>query len=184
MNYLVPRSLQMWKVYFGEWGEGRLKRLPYLGYYLLLMVLMFGIVLGLLMAMGLGGELMGNMMAAEALFVEKFGILMVIGIFALMFGMMLAHINIMAKRIRDMGLPPLWTILGIIAVSMVLNVLFPAQQMEMSTAVVATAEGTHAAVNANANEGSVIVQLFDLIIFLSLVLIPSNTFGNKENPSE
>jgi len=30
----------MLKVYFGEWGSGRLKRLQYLGYYILLLALL------------------------------------------------------------------------------------------------------------------------------------------------
>ena len=31
----------MLKIYFGEWGSGKLQRLPYLGYHILLMVICF-----------------------------------------------------------------------------------------------------------------------------------------------
>ena len=36
----------MLKVYFGEWGNGRLQRLAYLGYYLLLIVIATAIIFG------------------------------------------------------------------------------------------------------------------------------------------
>ena len=167
----------MWKVYFGELGEGRLKRLPYLGYHILLMVLVFAIMFGVIfMAGSLGNMISGNIMQMQTAFLEKFGIVTLFGFIFFFFAVMFAQVNLLVKRIRDMGLPALWTILGLIVLSILLNLLFPAQHMEMSTAVVSTSEGTNAAISANASSGSVVVKLFDTIVFLCLVLIPSDTF--------
>ena len=66
----------------------------------------------------------GDIATTQAVFMDKFGMLAMIGLVALMFIAMLGQVNILGKRIRDMGLPVLWTILGIILVSMLLNVLF------------------------------------------------------------
>ncbi len=133
------------------------------------------------MAVGATEKVMGgDIMATQTMFMDHFGIIAVIGIVVLMFALMLAQINILAKRIRDMGLPPVWTILGIIAVSMVLNMLFPSQVVEVNTAVVQTAEGTASAVAAaTQTTASPIVQLFDLALFLCLVLIPSDAFSKN-----
>jgi len=169
----------MWRVYFGEWRDGRLKRLPYLGYYVLLMAVTGGIVLGMFLAIGAGMEEIGDMLAAQMLFVEKFGILMVLGFLMIMFAIMIAQFNIFFKRVRDMGLPPLWTFAGLIAVSVLLNILFPVQQVEMGTAVISTAESINTVMAANASQGSMAVQLFDLAVFLSLLLIPSDTFNKR-----
>jgi len=92
---------------------------------------------------------------------------------------MLGQINILGKRIRDMGLPVLWTIFAIIALSMVLNLVFPPQEVAISAAAVQTADGSAAAVATTATTTNVFVQIFDMIVFLCLVFIPSNTFGNK-----
>lgn len=170
----------MLKVYFGAWGDGRLKRLPYLGYHILLMVLMFIAVFGTIMALGATESTMGGDIAAtQAAIMDKAGFLIVFAVVALIFVVIIAQVNIMAKRIRDMGLPALWTILGIIAVSLLLNILFPAQQTEITAAVVKTAEGTAAAASANSTVPSMIVQGFDLLVFLCLILIPSDTFAKK-----
>ena len=170
----------MLKTYFGEWGEGKLQRLPYLGYHILLMFLVVAIILAGIFAVGAAENLIGGDLATtQKMLMDKFGIVAIIGIAALMFFAMLGQVNILGKRIRDMGLPVLWTILGIIAVSMILNLVFPPQEVAMSAAAVQTADGSATAVAASTTTTSMIVQIFDLIVFLCLVLIPSNTFGNK-----
>jgi len=168
----------MLKVYFGEWGNGRLKRLAYLGYYLLLIVLVAAILFGAIFAVGATEKLMGgDIVAAQAMLMDRFGLLAMIGIMILMIAILVAQINILAKRIRDMGLPAVWTILGLIAISIVLNILFPVQSMEVNTAIVKTAEGTAVSTaGTHANTGSMVVQLFDMAVFLCLVLIPSDAF--------
>lgn len=170
----------MLKVYFGEWGNGRLKRLAYLGYYLLLMVLFAAILFGSIFAVGATENIMnGDIAATQAMLLDRFGFVFIALIFVFMIAMMVAQINILAKRIRDMGLPAVWTILGIIAVSLVLNILFPAQSVEVHTAVVKTAEGTMAAAETHATTASTIVQLFDLVVFLCLIFIPSDAFSKN-----
>jgi len=166
----------MLKIYFGEWGSGKLKRLAYLGYYVLLMVIAAAIILGVIFSIGAAAKLMGgDIVATQAMLTDRFGIFAIIGVVVLMIAIVLGQINIMAKRIRDMGLPAVWTIIGIIAVSIVLNIFFPAQTVEVSTAVVKTAETTAAAATTHTT-ASPIVQLFDIIVFLCLILIPSDAF--------
>ena len=50
----------------------------------------------------------------------------------------------------------------------------------MSAAAIQTADGSATAVAASTATTSMIVQIFDMIVFLCLVLIPSNTFKNKK----
>jgi len=172
----------MLKIYFGEWGSGKLQRLPYLGYYILLMVLVMLIIFGGIFAVGAGENIMGgNIAATEELLMDKFGVVALFGIVVIMFIAMLGQVNILGKRIRDMGLPVLWTILGIIVLSMILNVVFPPQEVAISAAAVQTADSSATAVAASSTSTSMVVQAFDMIVFLCLVLIPSNTFGNKDH---
>ena len=169
----------MLKVYFGEWGNGRLQRLAYLGYYLLLIVIATAIIFGAVFAIGATTKFMGgDVVATQAMLMEHFGIFAIVGIVILMIAIVLGQINIMAKRIRDMGLPAVWTIIGIVGASIILNILFPAQVVEMSTAVVKTAESTAAAATTQTT-ASPIVQLFDTAVFLCLLFIPSDAFRKK-----
>ncbi len=169
----------MLKTYFGEWGEGKLQRLPYLGYHILLMFLVVAIIVAGIFAVGAAENIMGGDLAAtQKMLMDKFGMVAIIGIGLLIFIAMLGQVNILGKRIRDMGLPVLWTILAIIVLSMVLNFVFPPQDVAISTSVIQTADGSAAAVSS-ISKTNMIVQLFDTILFLCLIFIPSNTFGNK-----
>ncbi len=177
----MMKEKYMWNVYFGSWGDGRLKRLPYLGYYVLLMVLVFAVIAGTIFLVGSMEDLSGMSMAdTQAALLGKFGMLGIAGVIILMFAVMIAQVNILAKRIRDMGLPAVWTILGIVAVSILLNILFPAQHVEVNTSVVQNAQGTLAAFEASSTKTSMVLEIFDTIIFLCLLLIPSDTF-KKQN---
>jgi uncharacterized membrane protein YhaH (DUF805 family) len=170
----------MLKTYYGEWGTGKLKRLPYLGYHLLLMVLIMVIIIGTIFAVGAAENFIdGNLAETQKMLMDKFGFVAIAGIMVLIFSAMLGQINIFGKRIRDMGLPVFWTILGIIAISMLLNVIFPPQEVSMAAASVQTADGSATAVAASTTTASMVVQLFDMIVFLCLVFIPSNTFGSN-----
>lgn len=170
------------KTYFGEWGTGKLQRLPYLGYHVLLMVIVMAVIFGGIFAVGATENLMGgNIADTQKILYDKFGILAIISIAALVFITILGQVNILGKRIRDMGLPVLWTILGIIIVSMILNFIFPPQEVAMSAATVQTADGSATAVSATAASASMVVQIFDMALFLCLVLIPSDTFGDKNS---
>jgi uncharacterized membrane protein YhaH (DUF805 family) len=168
----------MWTVYFGEWTDGRLKRLQYFGYYVLLMFLVMLMVVGSLLLVGMTPETMQRGMDAMAtLFVDRLGWVVILSIFVVMIIIFAAQLNIMAKRIRDMGLPAWWTILALIIVSILLNLLFPTQQIEVASTVVGGTEvATHAAFSANASTGSIVTELYNLVVFLCLVFIPSDFF--------
>ncbi|WP_294955154.1 DUF805 domain-containing protein [Sulfurovum sp.] len=170
----------MWNVYFGEWSKGRLKRLPYLGYYVLLIVLVIAAAFGMIFAAGsLEAVMNGTILENQAALLEHFGIATLIGVVTFMVVVIVAQVNILAKRIRDMGLPAFWTIVGLIAVSVLLNILFPVQHTEISSAVLHTAAGTSTAFQAHSSTGSKVVQLFDLVVFLCLVFIPSDAFRKR-----
>ncbi len=170
----------MLKTYFGEWGTGKLQRLPYLGYHLLLMVLIMVIIMGTIFAVGAVENFMGgNLAETQKLLMDKFGFIAIAGIMVLIFAAMLGQLNILGKRIRDMGLPVLGTILGIMFISLILNIVLPPQEVAISAAAVQTADGSAAAVATTTTSTNIFVQIFDMIVFLCLVFIPSNTFGNK-----
>jgi uncharacterized membrane protein YhaH (DUF805 family) len=169
----------MFKVYFGEWSSGRLARLQYLGYYLLLMLLAFIVIMGALFTAGALGSLGGGDIAAtqEAL-LSKLGVPIVIGAVLFIIAIAVAQFNIFIKRIRDMGLPVLWTVLALIAVSIVLNILFPGETVQISATASQSADGnvTSAAFSASGSSQSPAIQIYDTLIFLALLLIPGDTF--------
>ena len=172
----------MLKTYFGEWGSGKLQRLPYLGYYILLTVLFLAVIFAGIFAVGATENLMGgDFEATQKLLADKFGIIALIFIVTLVFITIVAQVNILGKRIRDMGLPVLWTILGIVVLSMVLNLLFPPQEVIMSAQSVQNDDVTVVAANATVTTANMVIQIFDLLVFLCLVLIPSDTFKNKDH---
>ncbi len=170
----------MLKIYFSEWGTGKLQRLPYIGYHILLVVIIIAIIFAGIFAVGATENLMGgDIVETQKILMDKFGIAAMLSIAVLMLISLFGQVNILGKRIRDMGLPVLWTILGIIAVSLVLNVVFPPEEVTLSAAAIQTADASATAVTATTSTTNMIVQFFNTIIFLCLVLIPSNTFGRK-----
>ncbi len=170
----------MLKTYFGEWGTGKLQRLPYFGYHILLIVLIIAIILGSIAAIGATENFIGgNLAETQKMLMDKFGFVAIAGIMVLIFAAMLGQLNILGKRIRDMGLPVLWTILGIMVISLILNIVLPPQEVAISAAAIQTSDGSAAAVATTTTTTNVFVQIFDMIVFLCLVFIPSNTFGNK-----
>jgi len=172
----------MFTTYFGEWGTGRLKRLPYFGYHVLLMVLLFAIMIAFAYSIGIAENMIGgDLAAAQATLLSHFGILTMIGVAIVSLGVLFAQINLLAKRIRDMGLPPVWTIAGIFITSAVLSLLFPAQPVEVSTAIAhaSTIDGntTAAAISQSTTmTPSAVSQLFSTVIFLCLLFIPTDAF--------
>ena len=170
----------MLKIYFGEWGTGKLQRLPYFGYHILLIVLIMAIILGTVFAVGAAENFMGgNLAETQKMLMDKFGFVAIAGIMFLIFVAMLGQVNILLKRIRDMGLPVLMTIIGIMIISLILNIALPPQEVAMSAAAVQTANGSAAAVATTVTTANIFVQIFDMIVFLCLVFIPTNTFGSK-----
>ena len=171
----------MLNTYFGEWGTGRLQRLPYLGYHVLLMVLIMASILGAIMLVGTIENIIGGSIEqTQSMLMEKFGIIGIIAIVVLIFVTMLGQVNILGKRIRDMGLPVLWTILAIVGISMILNVIFP-PEVTMAAASVQTADGSATAMAASSTSTSMVLQIFDMLVFACLVFIPSNAFRSKNH---
>ena len=172
----------MLKTYYGEWGTGKLQRLPYLGYHLLLMVLIMIIIIGTIFAVGAADNFIGgNLVETQKMLMDKFGFVAIAGIMVLIFAAMLGQLNILGKRIRDMGLPVLMTIIAIMVISMILNIALPPQEVAMSATAIQTADGSAASIATATTTPNVIIQIFDIIVFLCLLFIPSNTFGNKNS---
>jgi len=170
----------MLKIFYGEWGTGKLQRLPYLGYHLLLIILIIAIILGTIFTVGAAENFMGgNLAETQKMLMDKFGFVAIAGIMLLIFAAMLGQVNILLKRIRDMGLPVLGTILGILIISMILNIVLPPQEVAISAAAVQTANGSAAAIASSVTTANIFVQIFDMIVFLCLVFIPSNAFGRN-----
>jgi uncharacterized membrane protein YhaH (DUF805 family) len=137
----------MFKVLFGDVQAGRLLRLPYLGYSLLLSVLMIAIGFAIAYAAGVGEHLLaGDLDAAQAHMSENFSLPAVLTFLVVSVLFLFAGCNLMAKRLRDIGLPGWWTVLAIVIL----------------TGVVATMVSEEAS------------NILQTVIWLVLLLIPGN----------
>lgn len=142
----------MLRVYFGEVKDGRVVRLPYLGYSLLLVaiVLIFG--LGIVMSIGAAEHMMGgDLQQAQDQLRQRFGTLAILVTAVFGFAIFFASINLMAKRIRDIGLPGWWSLLAIMLIQGTVTSIVSEQ----------AAGGLHT------------------LIWLALLLIPSDTLGSN-----
>ena len=100
---------------FGDVKTGRLMRLQYLGYSLLLSLLMFGFGLAIVLAIGAGEHIIGgDLQQAQDKLREMFTLPLMIVYAVVMPLFVFIGLNIWAKRIRDIGLPGWWTVLVII----------------------------------------------------------------------
>ena len=101
----------MFRALWGDIQHGRLQRLPFLGWYLVLVLLVvvlafaLGAVIGATERMAGGEPLETQVALGESL--GPLGLLTVAAVFALL---LLGQLNIMAKRVRDTGLPMAWVI--------------------------------------------------------------------------
>jgi len=108
----------MIKALLGDVKTGRLMRLQYLGYSLLVYLLMFGFVFLVILAIGAGEHIIGgDLQHAQDKLREMFTLpaMIVCAVIMPLFLFMVA--NIMAKRIRDIGLPGWWSVLAIIVIT-------------------------------------------------------------------
>ena len=140
----------MLKRLFGEITDGRLRRLPYLGYSVLLAALSLGFAIALGLMIGAGEQLIGgDLQQAQAKLAEWFTLpfMVVFGLVVALFAF--AGANIMAKRIRDIGLPGWWSVLAIVVLTGVVSV----------------------AISAQASNG------LYLLITLTLLLVPTGVFA-------
>ena len=108
----------MIKALLGDVKTGRLMRLQYLGYSLLVYLLMFGFVFVVILAIGAGEHIIGgDLQHAQDKLREMFTLPAMI-VFAVIMPLLLFMVaNIMAKRIRDIGLPGWWSVLAIIVIT-------------------------------------------------------------------
>ena len=114
----------MFRVLLGDIRQERLPRLPYLGYSLLIMALMFGFGVAIAVAAGVGEQLIGgDLQQAQDRLREWFAVpaLLVIALVVLLLLFMSA--NIMAKRVRDIGLPGWWVVLAVTVLTGMLGYL-------------------------------------------------------------
>ena len=112
----------MFKALLGEVKTGRLMRLPYLGYSVLLSLLMFGFGLAIVMAIGVGEHIAGGaLQQAQDQLREQLTLPVMLIMAVVMPLFLFIGVNIMAKRIRDIGLPGWWTVLAIFIVSGVVS---------------------------------------------------------------
>ena len=108
----------MIKALFGEVKTGRLMRLQYLGYSVLLSLLMFGFGLAVVMAIGVGEHIAGgDLQQVQDQLLEQLTLPAILVMAVVMPLFLFVGVNIMAKRIRDIGLPGWWTVLAIFIVS-------------------------------------------------------------------
>lgn len=118
----------MFKVLFIDIVGGRLTRLHYLAYLLLLSLLSIGFGLAVVLAIGVSEHIVGgNLQQAQEQLREWFSLpfLIIFGLISTLF--VFSGFNIMAKRIRDIGLLGWWVTLAIIALEIIASLLFSRQ---------------------------------------------------------
>lgn len=145
----------MLKTLYGEITTGRLKRLAYLGYYILVSALIILVGFGIGASVGLAERLAGGgLEEARAAVWSQFGIIGITLIAAVFAALFFAHLNIAAKRIRDIGLPGWWIMLTIAVLGVFASIV----------------------------GGGQLASGVNLLIFLSLLILPSDSFGKYEEP--
>jgi uncharacterized membrane protein YhaH (DUF805 family) len=147
----------MIRTLFADLSSGRLQRLPYLGWYAVLALFVLVIGFGIGASIGLAERASGGEAAdAQMVITEHLGVVGLVLIIAIFSVLLFAHLNIAAKRIRDMGLPGWLVLLGLIIVGGLIGTL----------------------------AGQGIGALFNLLGLLALFLIPSNAFGKSNGELE
>ncbi len=135
----------------GEIKTGRLMRLQFLGYSLLLFLFLFGFAMLVVLAIGAGEHLLGgNLQEAQDQLREWFTLpfMLILGVLMMVFAFI--GFNITAKRIRDIGLSGWWSVLVLVLLEGVVSFLYSQQ----------TSSGLHS------------------LVWLILALVPSNYAKN------
>ena len=134
----------------GDVKSGELLRLPFLGYSVVIGLIMLAFGLIVVFSMGAGEHLLGgDIMQAQDKLRGWFGIPAMIITMMVCLALLFAGFNISAKRIRNMGLPGWWGVLAVTVAGFVLSALISEQG------------------------GSI----FNGIYVLCLLFIPANTFA-------
>ncbi len=156
----------MFKALFGEITDGRLARLPYLGYLLLISIIIFGAMFGVVALISSAENIMdGNIQHIQTVLIQKFGMALVILMMAFFLAMSFASMNIAAKRIRDMGLWGWTSILVLAVVGGIVATLFPGETVVLN--------------GSGQMIPSPVSSAFQAVVFLCLLLIPTNSFSKK-----
>lgn len=142
----------MFKVLFGDIGSGKLFRLQYLGYSILLGLIGMGIAIAIGASIGMAEkQIGGDLQQAQAQLLAQFGIPAIVLIGALFAILFLAHLNLMAKRFRNMGLPGWWTVLAVLLAGILLSSL----------------------ISQNVS------NILSTLVWLALLLVPAGAFSNS-----
>lgn len=135
----------------GQTRTGRLQRLPYLGYYALIVLLFVVAGVGVFLMIGATERLVGGEAAgAQEMILGKLGVAGMIAIMAVFALLLFAQLNIAVKRARDIGVPAPWLVL--------LGVLILVSLLSQW-------------------RGPQLAGVLNLLVFLVLVLVPSNALG-------
>ena len=146
----------MLRFLFGEITDGRLARLPFLGYWILLALTVAAVVIGVGAGIGVSERLIGgDLQTAQATLRDALGVPVLILISLVFAVLVFVGANLKAKRIRDIGLPGWWTLLGIVIVGVIVSL----------------------AVSPQAAQG------FSSLVLIALLLIPGNAIGRKAGQS-
>lgn len=141
---------------FGDIKTGTLARLPFLGYTLLLNIMLVLIMMGIAASLGITEQMIGgDIEQTQQFLANKFGGIAILGVMLIMSLFVFATVNITAKRLRDMGLPGWISMLIIFILATLLGFFLTPEA----------------------------IQIFQAAIFLALVLIPGSLF-NKSLSSE
>jgi len=140
----------MFRALWGDIQAGRLKRLPFLGWLLVVSVLAVMVVLAVSFGIAAvehmtGGEPVHPQLALDQS-LGPVGFMLLSVILALL---LMGQLNLMAKRVRDMGLPVPWLlVLGWLVLSGLIS-----------------------------SGGPVLGGLSSLLVLLALLLVPTGAFG-------
>ncbi|WP_295440597.1 DUF805 domain-containing protein [uncultured Thiodictyon sp.] len=148
----------MFSAFFGGLRQGRLARLPFLGFWVLLWVLAVLYGVGIAFGIGLAEPLLfDGPTAAWGWLLGHFGppVAALLGLCCLLF--VLAQLNLLVKRIRDMGLPGWPMLLGLALLAAALAYTLPAGRVSLDP-------DTHG------------------LLILALLLIPSGLFARRAPP--
>ena len=152
----------MLNTYFGDVTSGRLLRLPFVGYIVLLHVLFFVLVLAGAASLGVVENLVGgDLTQTQQMLSKKFGLPAMIIVGIVVAAVFFASLNLEAKRIRDMGLPGWWTLLAVWIFSVI---------------IIALLSGF-----LDPELGNRVSSIISAIAFLALLFIPSNTFSRNSS---
>jgi uncharacterized membrane protein YhaH (DUF805 family) len=141
----------MFNVLWGDIQAGRLQRLPFLGWHLLVTLIAALLAFGIGAAIGAAERMAGGEpLETEVALAESLGTIGMLTIAALFALLLLGQLNLMAKRVRDMGLPAAWLIvLGWLVLSGLLS----------------------------SAGGAALGGLLSLLVLLALLFVPTGAFG-------